>query len=60
MTLTRTSPALGGSTVMDSSARGCLGPRATIAEHLMGFPAVAEKSVDDGMVEKVYSVCMIQ
>ena len=50
MTLTRTSPALGVSTVICSFVRGCLGPRATMAEQVMGLPAVAEKSGADAMV----------
>jgi len=45
MTLTRTSPALGGATVMVSRERGCLGPRATMAWHVMGFPAVGSDMV---------------
>ncbi len=45
MTLTRTSPALGGATVMVSRTRGCLGPRATMAWQVMGFPAVGSDMV---------------
>ena len=40
MTFTRTSPALGGSTVISSSTKGCLGARATMALHLIGNPSV--------------------
>ena len=50
MTLTRTSPALGGSTVIFSSTSGCLGPLATMALHVMGLPVVAEKSREDDIV----------
>lgn len=39
-TLTRTSPALGGITMISSSTNGCFGARATIALHLIGFPSV--------------------
>lgn len=41
MTLTRTSPALGGATVMVSSTSGCLAARATMALQVIGFPAVS-------------------
>ena len=37
ITRTRTSPALGGSTVIVSMLRGCLGARATAALHWMGL-----------------------
>lgn len=40
MTLTLTSPAFGGWTVMVSATRGCFGPRATMALHVMGSPSV--------------------
>ena len=42
MTLTRTSPAMGGSTVMVSSVSGSLGARATMALQVIGFPAVSD------------------
>lgn len=41
MTLTRTSPALGGATVIVSSTKGCLAARATMALQVIGFPAVS-------------------
>lgn len=40
ITFTRTSPALGGITVISSSTKGTLGARATIALHLIGNPSV--------------------
>jgi len=40
ITLTLTSPALGGPTVMVSATKGCFGPRATMALHVMGLPSV--------------------
>jgi len=40
MTFTLTSPALGGPTVMVSATKGCFGPRATMALHVMGLPSV--------------------
>lgn len=41
MTFTRTSPFLGGSTVIVSETSGCFAARATMALHMIGFPAVA-------------------
>ena len=42
-TLTRTSPALGGATTI-SASRMSLTPKATIALHVIGWPAVATSS----------------
>jgi hypothetical protein len=40
ITLTLTSPLFGGSTVIVSAKRGCFGPRATMALHVMVLPWV--------------------
>jgi len=47
-TLTRTSPFLGGSTMISSTLRGCLGPQATAALHVIGF-AILEFAVASGL-----------